>query len=328
MYMLRENLDQSDLTNRQELFYREVLTGLRDPIKYLPSKYFYDATGDLLFQQIMRCPEYYLTRCEEEIFRDKTQELLEHLFDSNWAIDLIELGAGDASKTQHLLGEMLRQHREFTYKPIDISPHVLDQLQSRLHTQFSTIDLQAFHGDYFDGLTKMRNSHGRCKVVLFLGANIGNMPREQAQQFCMRLRSLLDKGDRVLVGFDLVKNPRIIQAAYDDEGGLTWRFNINLLHRMNKELGSDFNTDLFEHYCHYDPISGTCSSYLVSLLDHIIHFPDEQVFFKKGELIHMEVSQKYRLEETQELAKSTGFMPVHAVADKRNWFVDVIWEAC
>ncbi|WPL49779.1 L-histidine N(alpha)-methyltransferase [Sphingobacterium bambusae] len=328
MYMRREDLDQNDLSNRSGVFYQDVLSGLREPMKRLPSKYFYDAAGDLLFQKIMRCPEYYLTRCEEEIFRDKAGELLEHLLQANRQVDLIELGAGDASKTQHLIGEMLQQQIHFTYRPIDISPHVLEQLGDRMRTAFPTIDLQAFQGDYFDGLADMATTGALPKVVLFLGANLGNMTRQQAAQFCVRLRSLLHTGDRVLLGIDLMKNPRIIQAAYADEAGLTWQFNMNLLRRMNKELGADFNEELFEHYCQYDPVSGTCSSYLVSLLDHVVHFPDEQVLFEKDELIHMEVSQKYRFEETQALARASGFMPVHAVADKRNWFVDVIWEAC
>jgi len=325
--MLKQYPDQDDLNNNGRSFYEDVLVGLRSQMKSLPSKYFYDAKGDVLFQQIMRSPEYYLTRCEEEIFRNKTQELLDSLFQRNQAVDLVELGAGDASKTQHLIAELLRQQYHFTYRPIDISSHVLAQLQERMLADFPAMDLLTFQGDYFDGLSEMQAKGSRPKVVLFLGANIGNMTREQALQFCLRLRSLLNKGDRVLLGVDLMKSPRIVQAAYDDEAGLTWQFNINLLHRMNKELGADFNEDLFEHYCQYDPMSGTCSSYLVSLLDHVVHFPGEQVQFAKDELIHMEVSQKYRFDETKALAKASGFLPLHAVADSRNWFVDVIWEA-
>ncbi|WDF70154.1 L-histidine N(alpha)-methyltransferase [Sphingobacterium oryzagri] len=325
--MRKEHAGVTDCQQDKTEFYRDVMVGLRKSAKSLPSKYFYDARGDVLFQQIMRCPEYYLTRCEEEIFKKQTNTLVKYLFQPGKRVDLIELGVGDASKTHHLLARLLEKDYEFTYRPIDISTHIITELQTSLPTKFPSINISAFQGDYFAGLAEFQKISSLPKIVLFLGANIGNMPREQAQDFCKQVRQYLNKGDRMLVGFDLMKNPRIVQAAYDDEAGLTWRFNINLLHRINSELGADFNTDLFEHYCQYDPIDGTCSSYLVSLLDQVVHFSKEKISFEQGEVIHMEVSQKYKLEEINALAERACFSPIHRITDSKAWFVDAIWEA-
>ncbi|GHE30870.1 L-histidine N(alpha)-methyltransferase [Sphingobacterium griseoflavum] len=329
MYMRKEEVGRYDVDHHPKAgtFYGDVLAGLSKDQKSLPAKYFYDAAGDALFQQIMRCPEYYLTRCEEEIFKLKTRELLRYLFKDGEAFDLIELGAGDASKTQYLLAELLAQEFPFTYRPIDISGHIIEQLEERLKAEFPKIAISSFQGDYFQGLADIQRTGNNPKVVLFLGANIGNMSRDEAKLFCMNMRTFLDAGDRALIGFDLMKNPRIVQAAYDDSAGLTRQFNMNLLHRMNHELGADFMEDLFEHYCQYDPLQGACNSYLVSILDHTVHFPNKDIAFASGEVIHMEVSQKYRFEDTQALAEEAGFRPVHAVYDRRGWFVDVIWEA-
>ncbi|WP_052072408.1 L-histidine N(alpha)-methyltransferase [Sphingobacterium deserti] len=318
--------DDSSTSPVNRNFYDDVMCGLRQTEKSLPSKYFYDAQGDVLFQQIMHCPEYYLTRCEEEILREQREDLAPcvSLGDD---VTLVELGAGDGSKTFHLLQCLVSNYKHVTYHPIDISSHILKHLEADLGNKLPELSIDSYHGDYFEGLAALQQQGHTPKVVLFLGANIGNMPKAEAMQFCIRMRSFLNKGDKVLIGFDLVKNPRIIQAAYDDEAGLTRRFNINLLTRMNRELDADFNEELFEHYCHYDPTSGTCSSYLVSLLEHTVLFPEDEIHFDKGELIHMEVSQKYLPSEIDHMASETGFAPVKTFTDKRGWFVDVLWEA-
>jgi L-histidine Nalpha-methyltransferase len=325
MYMLsKQNDSLTSEVNRT--FYDDVMWGLRRSEKCLPSKYFYDAQGDVLFQKIMRCPEYYLTRCEEEILREQTADVAA-CFALKEPMNIVELGAGDGSKTFHLLQFLTSSSDYVTYHPIDISSHILNHLEEDLKEKLPGLQVKSYHGDYFEGLAAIQQQTDRPKVVLFLGANIGNMSKADATQFCSRMRSFLNKGDKVLVGFDLVKNPRIIQAAYDDEAGLTWQFNTNLLTRMNRELDANFNEELFEHYCHYDPISGTCSSYLVSLLEHRVVFPEDEIHFGKGELIHMEVSQKYLPAEIDEMATETGFLPIDSFADKRGWFVDVLWEA-
>lgn len=324
MYMLSKG-DNSLTSTANQTFYDDVIRGLRQLEKSLPSRYFYDAQGDVLFQQIMHCPEYYLTRCEEEILREQRADIAQS-FSLDDDVALVELGAGDGSKTFHLLEFLVSNVNKVTYHPVDISHHILKHLETDLGNKLPELSIDGYHGDYFEGLASLQQAD-RPKVVLFLGANIGNMSKAEAKEFCIRMRNLLNKGDKALIGFDLVKNPRIIQAAYDDEAGLTRKFNINLLTRMNRELDADFNEELFEHYCHYDPTSGTCSSYLVSLLEHSVLFPEDKIHFDKGELIHMEVSQKYLPSEIDHMASETGFAPVKTFTDKRGWFVDVLWEA-
>ncbi|MFD1770960.1 L-histidine N(alpha)-methyltransferase [Sphingobacterium suaedae] len=308
-------------------FYEEVVKGLSTSQKTLPSKYFYDERGDRLFQAIMHCPEYYLSRCEQEIFESRQAKMAELLFSKRQRIDLIELGAGDASKTFHLLKYLLENQYMVTYRPLDISAHILFELAADLRARIPQLNIETIPAEYIRGLEQIVRQSSAPKVLFFLGANIGNMTKIEAHTFCRTLRSKLQQGDKVLIGFDLIKNPRIIQAAYDDQDGLTWDFNINLLTRINRELGANFNPDLFEHYCTYIPETGECHSYLVSLVAHEVTFPDRKISFEKDELIHTEVSRKYQRWEIDSMALTTGFSPVHAFLDNRQWFVDVVWEA-
>ncbi|HLS96116.1 MAG TPA: L-histidine N(alpha)-methyltransferase [Sphingobacterium sp.] len=308
-------------------FYDDVVEGLSAPLKRLSSKYFYDARGDEIFRQIMQAPEYYLFRCEREILERQRAAITEVLFSDTAATDLVELGAGDGTKTYFLLEHLVYRKYAVVYRPIDISQHILHTLTANMQDRLPELRMDAVHAEYFDGLETVMLRPSQRVVVLFLGANIGNMAKEDAEAFCRHLRASLRPGDKVLIGFDLVKHPRIIQRAYDDRAGLTAAFNINLLHRINTELGADFNTDLFEHYCTYVPETGQCVSYLVSLEAHQVNFPDRTVQFDRDELIHMEISQKYRESEITDMASKTGFLPLRSFYDERRWFVDVVWEA-
>lgn len=310
-----------------EKFREEVLEGLRCRPKRLPSKYFYDKTGDMLFQQIMACPEYYLTNCELEIFQSKTAELARIITSVNGAFDLIELGAGDATKSQYLLKYLSDQKVAFTYMPIDISGNILSVLETRLRAEITDMGIMCLEGEYFETLGKVAALSDSRKVVMFLGANIGNMEPQEAKVFCSDLRKHLQPGDLVLMGFDLKKHPKLIWEAYNDSAGLTSRFNLNLLHRINRELDGDFNTDQFEHYQTYDPGNGACKSYLVSLRDQTVAIGGCEVAFGREETIFMEISQKYTLEEAGSLARVSGFAPVYSCSDSKGWFVDAFWKA-
>jgi len=306
-------------------FATDVLDGLSQSPKRLHAKYFYDKEGDKLFQEIMACPEYYPTRCEWEIFRDKTAELANVMITGE-AFDLIELGAGDATKSQYLLKYLVDRHTAFTYMPIDISGNILDELQNRLEKEMPDLSLHCLEGEYLEMLDKATALSSRRKVVLFLGANIGNMERREAVAFCRSLRERLQPGDRVLIGFDLKKHPRIIRNAYDDSAGITAKFNLNLLKRINRELNANFITEQFEHYQTYDPMTGACKSYLVSLCDQQVTICKNNFNFRRDEVIYMEVSQKYAIEEITTLAGKTGFRSVQNTHDNSRWFADVCWE--
>ena len=175
-------------------------------------------------------------------------------------------------------------------------------------------------------LEKATTLSNKMKVVLFLGSNIGNVPLDKAAHFCKSLRKYLAPADLVLIGFDLKKDPHVVLAAYNDKSGYTRNFNLNLLTRINEELHGDFILDNFRHYPTYDPSTGACKSYLVSTTHHTVNIADESFTFKEGEPIFMEISQKYTVEQTDELARQSGFIPVNHLFDSKGWFLDAVWQ--
>ncbi|MEO5910024.1 MAG: L-histidine N(alpha)-methyltransferase [Pelobium sp.] len=308
-------------------FLQEVLEGLSATPKHLHAKYFYDESGDKIFQQIMASEEYYLTDCEMEIFTQQTVEIAKALKNGFNSFDLVELGAGDATKSSHLLKQLVKEGVDFNYFPIDISSNVIHHLEQELPKEIPGLNIKGFNGEYFEMLEKANSFSSRRKVVLFLGANIGNMPISEAEDFCKKLRANLTKTDLVLMGIDLKKNPKTIRAAYNDKAGFTRDFNLNLLKRMNKTLEADFNLDAFEHYPMYDPLTGSCKSYLISLKEQTVRIGEADfIKFEENEPVFMEISQKYSLQETNDLALKTGFAPVHHFLDEKSWFVDAVWE--
>lgn len=310
-----------------EKFRIDVLTGLSSNPKRLSSKYFYDKKGDELFQRIMACPEYYLTRCELDIFQNQTDKLAALLSNgSSLPFDLIELGVGDGIKTRFLLDELIPTKVNFNYLPIDISANILAELETNL-SHLESLNIKTLQGEYLDMLKEASRISGNRKVVLFLGSNIGNMGMNDAKQFCQEVRSLLRPGDLFLVGFDLRKNPQTILNAYNDKQGITREFNLNLLQRINNELGADFEIDRFIHYPTYDPPTGACKSYLVSSVKQTVRIGDNTISFKEGEWIYTEISQKYSLSEIKSLAVDSGFAVLENLTDKKDWFVDSIWSA-
>ncbi|WP_379963289.1 L-histidine N(alpha)-methyltransferase [Epilithonimonas sp. UC225_85] len=311
---------------QSDSFRSDVLDGLKQNPKKLFSKYFYDKAGDRLFQQIMAMPEYYLTDCELDIFKNKTRELANSILSDNEPFDLIELGAGDAMKSTFLLECLTKENVDFTYMPIDISGNILSVLNEKLNSNLPELEIIPLEGDYFDMLDKAMSISKRRKVVLFLGGNIGNMDTEESYHFCRELRRKLNRGDILLVGFDLKKNPHTILNAYNDENGITSSFNLNLLVRMNRELEADFDVLNFQHYQTYDPISGACKSYLVSLTEQNVHIGNEVFHFEENELIDMEISQKFSPDDISKLARDSKFHIIDEIPDSKNWFVDSIWQ--
>jgi dimethylhistidine N-methyltransferase len=307
-------------------FLKEIWAGLTATPKYLPSKYFYDKTGDELFVQIMDCPEYYLTRCELEIFSRQSGDMGVAIQDRLKTFDVVELGAGDCTKSKHLLKALLSQGTDFTYYPIDISENVIANLEERLPNEMPGIKVHGLNGEYFAMLQALGTLSARNKVVLFLGSNIGNIPVEDTPVFLKQLRSYLAPGDLLLTGFDLKKAPAVILAAYNDKGGITRRFNLNLLQRINDTCGADLNLAQFEHLPVYDEQTGACKSYLVSNKEQQACIgPAGSVTFGAGERIHMEISQKYTAAQTDAFAIATGFAPIAYFTDSKGWFLDALW---
>jgi L-histidine N-alpha-methyltransferase len=318
---------QNKTISSKQQFYSDTLKGLKSTPKFMSSKYFYDQQGDKLFQQIMAAEEYYLTDSEMEILIEQSAQISKAIGFDGQPFDLIELGAGDATKSIHLLKQMMQNKLDFRYLPVDISENVINNLSNTLPDKIPGLNMEGLNGDYFDMLERVSELSNRRKVILFMGANIGNMTVDEAGMFCRKLKNFLSKDDLVIVGFDLKKNPKQILAAYDDREGITKAFNLNLLNRINNELGGDFELDNFEHYASYDPESGACKSYLISLKEQQIRLGDtESISFDKNEYIYMEISQKYALNEIEELAKSSGFKPVTSFFDRKKYFIDSLWR--
>lgn len=305
-------------------FAHDVLHGLNSKPRSLPSKYFYDKAGDELFVNIMHCDDYYLTRSEMEIIKTQAVEIVNSFATYGGSYDLIELGAGDGSKTIELLKKM--PVAQVVYKPIDISPAVLQVLQARVKAELPALKIEPISGDYFQSLASLRSV--RKKVVLFLGSNLGNMTDAEAGQFLKQLAANLDKGDKLLLGLDLIKSSEIIEAAYNDAQGFTREFNLNLLRRINKELGGNFALDQWEHAPFYDAEAGIAKSYLRSKCEQTVHIEalEHSFLFEEAELIHTEISRKYNEEIITNILAGTGFVPLKYFFDSKHYFTDLLLE--
>ncbi len=307
-------------------FQKDVDKGLSSPKKFIPSKYFYDQVGDRIFQKIMSLPEYYLSRSEYKIFEEQGVEIAQALpFKS--AFDIVELGAGDGSKTKLLLKTLNALGLEFTYRPVDISKAVLEQLKSNIVAFCPEISVDPLAGDYFDILPHL-SATDKPKLFLFLGSNVGNFQPAEAEAFIQMISNVMHSGDLLMIGMDLQKRPQLIEKAYNDSQGLTASFNMNLLQRMNKELGANFDLDQFEFYVHYDPVRGFVNSFLVSLEDQEVEILrlNKTYKFRENELIHTELSRKFNEEQIERLAFRTGFFVRKEFMDPDHYFVDSLWE--
>ncbi len=318
------NNPEESLVDSVSIFSEDVLRGLKASSKSLPSKYFYDARGDELFQQIMHLDEYYLTRKELEIFETHKDAILKTISDG-LPFRIIELGAGDGLKTKILLKHFIENGADFTYTPVDISGNVLEILENNLKEEIPGLRIEPYEGDYFDALGEISDSPER-DIVFFLGSNIGNFTHEEAVGFLGDLRSTLKPEDILFMGVDLKKDPSVILSAYNDSKGVTTEFNLNLLDRINSELEGDFDRDTFIHYPYYNPHTGECRSYLISKIRQEIRIGEERISFRPWESIFMEVSKKYDEIQLVKLAEKTGFKYVTTFNDDQHWFADVVWK--
>lgn len=305
-------------------FAKDVHEGLSAHTKTLPSRYFYDKTGDELFIKIMNMPEYYLTDAELEIFNCQTASLVNSFGMNGEHFEVVELGAGDGLKVINLLKHL--NGSNFTYAPIDISKNAIDNLKHRMLKEIPALDFDGKQGEYFEVLDSL-GEVGK-KVILFLGSNIGNLTDSRAHSFMMKISNSMNFHDKLLIGFDLKKDPQIIEQAYNDPHGFTRDFNLNLLNRINNELGGNFDLTQFEHIPEYDQEDGMAHSYLESLTDQEVCVLETggSYKFKKGERIHTEISRKYDLETINKIAKNTGLSVKEIFYDSRKYFIDVLFE--
>lgn len=305
----------------QEEFEREVHRGLSAQPKRLPSRFFYDDAGSELFARISELPEYYLTRCEQEILTLHAGDLAKLMPDQPFL--LVELGAGDGRKTDVIIEAFERHDHELTYIPIDISAEALRSIEQTLRDR--VVPVRGIHAEYQAGLTAVA-TRPEPKCLLFLGSNIGNMNPEEAGAFIGLLSRGLRRGDLCIIGFDLQKEVGRLHAAYNDAAGVTTEFNMNLLDRMNREAGADFDRNAFEHYGFYNPSIGAMESWIISRRAQTVTVGEHRYDFRPGEGILVEYSYKYTIGQIESFASIGGFSVVHHLTDDEETFVDSVWR--
>src|SRR5205807_662472 len=288
-------------------FAAEVRTGLTKPgQKELLSKYLYDDVGSALFEVISHLPEYGLTRADERLLRRHAHDIVDRLATP---VSVAELGSGSGRKTRHIL-EALCHRQRTTYYPIEISPSALAMCERELR-DIESISILGFEREYLDGLLEVaaHRSPGQHLLVLFLGSTIGNFDRPAGITFLGEVRRILQPGDSLLLGTDLEKSSAQLLAAYDDELGVTAAFNLNLLARVNRELGADFDLTQFEHVAKINPDERSVEMHLTSKRRQNVRIPAAEVTaeFQQGETIWTESSHKYSAEEIVEMARRCGF---------------------
>ncbi len=309
-------------------FKKDVFEGLTQYPKYLYSKYIYDKAGDKLFQDIMELPEYYLTNSELEILSLYKDEIVDLFYKNEESFDLIELGAGDGKKTKVLLKHLAEKKIDFVYKPIDISQNAIDNLSEALGKEIPNVTVRGEKGEYFEVLERLQSFSSSKKIILVLGSNIGNLLHPRAIDFLTKLKDTMTRDDLLFMGFDQKKNPQTILDAYNDAAGITAAFNKNLLVRINRELGGDFEIEKFKHWELYDPETGTAKSYLIATeaMKVTIEALELTIHFDPWETIHTEISQKYDEKVIKWLAKESGLEIETSFKDSNAYYTDYIFR--
>ncbi len=318
-------MNQAPTASYLELFAAEVRTGLSLPgQKELPSKYFYDELGSALFEAITMLPEYGLTRASERLLQAHAEEIVADLHSPL----VVELGCGTGKRTRSLL-EALTRRLPVTYCPIEISGAALARCELEIG-QVRGVTVVGYEEPYLDGLRAAlpaERPDSNPALVLFLGSSVGNFDRPAADEFLRQIRALMRPGDALLLETDLVKPTEQLLSAYADPIGLTAAFNLNLLARLNRELGADFDLSQFEHLARYNPQHGRIEMHLRSRIEQRVHIPAAQieVSFAAGETIWTENSHKYRPEDLDPMARRTGFAPRARWTDESWPFAQNLW---
>jgi dimethylhistidine N-methyltransferase len=304
-----------DLAPSEESFRDAVLAGLGQAPKTLPCKFFYDARGSALFEEICEVPEYYLTRTEIGVLEEYAGAIARHI---GAHCRLIELGSGSSRKVRILLDAL---KAPAAYVPVDISREHLREAASRLAADFPKLPVIAVCADYTRPfpLPPLPGPDGK-RVGFFPGSTIGNFEPEAVVRFLAHCAELLGPEGEMLVGVDLKKDPAILDRAYNDRAGLNAAFNLNLLERINRELGGNLEIARFEHLAFYSAEKGRMELYLKSLADQTATIAGHSFHFAEGERIHTENSYKYAIPEFHALAARAGFLSVHTWTDPGDLF--------
>jgi len=303
----------------------DVLQGLSANPKRLPAKLFYDAEGSRLFEEITQTAEYYPTRTEFSILKEYAGEIAST---AGANLTLVELGAGSATKTRALIEAILRRQLRLEFHPVDVSPAALQDAVTSLNGDYTHLHVSPIVADYTANFPPLQSLPGR-KLVLFIGSTIGNFEPSEAAQFLRDIRKSLEPGDAFLLGTDLVKDARILHDAYNDKQLVTERFNKNVLSRINRELGADFDVPLFKHIALWNPVASRIEMHLESRVAQTVNVRDlnRSFHFDRGERIHTENSYKFTPASIAQVLSESGFRLEKNWTDPKEWFCVLLARA-
>lgn len=298
-----------------------VREGLSSRPRRLPSWLFYDAAGSRLFERITELPEYYLTRTERAILCAHARTIVAQAAEGA-CLRIAELGAGSGAKTCLLLSAAVERQGDVRYEPIDVSESALREARRRIESEIPGVTVAPRTMDYTSGLGFVSLRPGERRLVLYIGSSIGNFDPDEALCLLKGIRAALRPGDAILLGVDLIKNREILLQAYDDAAGVTAAFNRNLLLRLNRELGADFNPQAFAHRALWNRAHSRVEMHLESRRVQSVHFAglDSTIEFTLGETIHTENSYKYAPGQVEAMLARAGFHPAQTWTDEKSWF--------
>ena len=311
-----QNLEFYDLNPKASDFCNEVLLGLSKPQKAIPPKFFYDKYGSEIFDQICELEEYYPTRTEFALLRTHCKEMAELIGEKCL---LIEYGSGSSQKVRIFL-DVLKEPS--AYMPIDISKEYMLNASEEISKVYPELDIISVCADYTQKLVipLYDKKTVKTKVIFFPGTTIGNLEYSEAVELLNQSANIVSTGGGMLLGVDLKKDPQILHAAYNDSKNITADFNLNLLARINRELDANFDLSAFSHYAFYNPKKGRIEMHLVSLKKQVVSIKGQEFSFQIGESIHTENSDKFSIDEVQDLAEKCGFQLKQVWSDKDNFF--------
>ncbi|HUT06245.1 MAG TPA: L-histidine N(alpha)-methyltransferase [Nitrosopumilaceae archaeon] len=323
-YVIDNNLQyfKPHSTKIEQTFADEITSGLNRDSKYINPKFFYDKKGSDLFEQICGLPEYYPTRTEIEILKNLKSDLSKYL---DASFRLVELGSGSSIKTRLILDIFAENQNKIEYFPIDIS-EILTESSELLQKDYADLHITGIIDTYEGGLEFIEKYDDKKNLIIFLGSSFGNFIPNEGKTFLQKINSTMKKEDLFLIGLDLVKGIQILENAYNDTKGITSKFNLNVLSRINDELDADFVLNNFEHFAKYNEQDQRVEMYLKSLVNQsvIISKANLSLTLKQGELIHTEHSHKYKISQIKELMDKTGFKIMQNWLDAKEHYALIL----
>ena len=318
--IIQENLEyfKSNNVKNQKTFAEEIALSLKHEPKVISPKYFYDNIGSELFDRICRLPEYYPYNCESSILKKIAKNLIPHLTSD---VRLVELGSGSSTKTRLLINALLKSQEHVEYFPIDISD-VLVQSAKKLCNDYKTLQVTGIIDTYENGLDFIEHYDDKPNLITFLGSSFGNFNEDDGNNFLKKIHDLMKSTDYFLVGLDMEKDSDVLFKAYNDTKGLTAKFNLNVLERINKELDADFKISKFAHKAYYNDSKGRIEMYLRSLSEQTVTIPKAGISIQlsENELIHTENSHKFTMSQIDSMFEEVGLDIVQIWFDTKKYF--------